>query len=324
MTRLTLAFLGICFLGRFSGCLSQDDGLSNIALGKDTFQSSTATEWVGSSSRAVDGDTEARYHDGNTCTHTQVDVNAWWAVDLGATHRVTHVDVYNRIDCCAQRTTGLTLVVSDVALSPGDSILDLDAQACAALSGDPEPLMGFDCECGAIGRYVYLYLPGEEALTLCEVEIFGYVESAENLALNQVTSQSSTATEWVGSSSRAVDGDTEARYHDGNTCTHTEVDMNAWWSVDLGSSVDVVSVLVYNRVDCCDQRTAGLTVVVTDEETDDPTSLETNCGSLVGPSTPEMTFDCDCGAIGRYVYLYLPAEEALTLCEVQVTGRVAV
>jgi hypothetical protein len=60
-----------------------------IALaGKPATQSSTG--WDGLSNRAVDGDTNGNYGAGS-CTHTQKQANAWWAVDLQATYAVDKV-----------------------------------------------------------------------------------------------------------------------------------------------------------------------------------------------------------------------------------------
>ena len=51
-------------------------------------------------------------------------------------------------------------------------------------------------------------------------------------------------------SDRAVDGNRNAHYFAGS-CTHTDSEMNAWWSVDLQHTYQVVRVDLTNRADCC-------------------------------------------------------------------------
>ena len=43
-------------------------------------------------------------------------------------------------------------------------------------------------------------------------------------------------------------------------------DKNPWWQVDLGSSVDVTKVKIYNRQDCCQSRLSGATIQLLDED----------------------------------------------------------
>ena len=72
----------------------------NLALGKGTFQSSTA--WAGEASYAVDGNPNPEFNAGS-CTHTSThDDNPWWGVDLGADYLITQVVIINRGDCCGK------------------------------------------------------------------------------------------------------------------------------------------------------------------------------------------------------------------------------
>ena len=60
-----------------------------MALGKPTNQSSTS--YNGVSSRAVDGDTNSKFFDGKSCTHTGGPGPQWWMVDLQITALITKV-----------------------------------------------------------------------------------------------------------------------------------------------------------------------------------------------------------------------------------------
>ena len=73
--------------------------IENIALGKQTFQSSDfskAGHPSGPSNKAVDGITNQSVYKGKSCSHTKNDTNAWWTVDLGHFYEITSVKIYNR------------------------------------------------------------------------------------------------------------------------------------------------------------------------------------------------------------------------------------
>jgi len=73
-----------------------------------------------------------------------------------------------------------------------------------------------------------------------------------NVALGKPTVQSSTYEGAV--SSLAVDGNRDGNSLKGSSVTHTELDTNAWWSVSLEQKYHIVSIKVFNRTDCCNNR----------------------------------------------------------------------
>ncbi|XP_026117440.1 fucolectin-4-like [Carassius auratus] len=140
----------------------------------------------------------------------------------------------------------------------------------------------------------------------------------ENLALKGTAVQSSTY-DYIYGASNALDG---IRYAPGlaSSCSHTDIELNPWWRLDLLDSYYIYKVTVTNRADCCPERTAGVEIRIGN-------SLENNgnnnprCGvtSLV-PAGSSVSFSCG-GMEGRYVNMYLPGiQKYLTLCEVEVYG----
>ena len=67
----------------------------NLAYMKPTNQSS---DYDGKfeSYRAVDGNVDPDNTGGESCAHTDNDAHSWWSVDLGSTHRIREVDVFNK------------------------------------------------------------------------------------------------------------------------------------------------------------------------------------------------------------------------------------
>ncbi|MGB1127429.1 MAG: discoidin domain-containing protein [Opitutales bacterium] len=108
------------------------------------------------------------------------------------------------------------------------------------------------------GRFVRIELPGDtRILSLAEVEVFS---AGKNIAVKQKASASSAA--HGGVPERAVDGNTDGNFANGSvTCTQ-EPSANPWWEVDLGRTVDVETIQVFNRSDCCGDRLNGFTLKI--------------------------------------------------------------
>lgn len=104
------------------------------------------------------------------------------------------------------------------------------------LNSESEPLKA---------RYVRIELPGKgKMLSLAEVQVFS---GEENVALKGTASQSST--DYNGPANLANDDNTDGHFFDAKSTTHTKVSNDPWWEVDLGSSLPIEKVVVWNRTD---------------------------------------------------------------------------
>ena len=68
---------------------------------------------------------------------------------------------------------------------------------------------------------------------------------SENIALQRNTAQ--FLQKWGRAASRAVDGNFDGLWEH-SSCTHTQLQTEPWWRVDLGSSKPVSEVFIVNRV----------------------------------------------------------------------------
>jgi len=94
-------------------------------------------------------------------------------------------------------------------------------------------------------RYVRIQRPGKQTyLMLAEVEVFS---GTQNVAVNGESSQISTGFE--GAAKRANDGNTNGKYFEANSVSHTEKADDPWWEVDLKSSLPLDRVVVWQRTD---------------------------------------------------------------------------
>ena len=94
-------------------------------------------------------------------------------------------------------------------------------------------------------RYVRIEIPGKRRmLSLAEVQVFS---GSKNIALKKPAKQSSTG--FNGPAKLAVDGNTNGDYNRAKSTTHTNVENNPWWEVDLGRPQAIAGVVVWNRTD---------------------------------------------------------------------------
>ncbi|KAM4722814.1 uncharacterized protein WCC33_008981 [Rhinophrynus dorsalis] len=314
---------------------------TNIAFRGISSQSSTYDKF-GNANNAIDGSTSKQYMSGH-CSHTDLDIEPWWRVDLTDTFNVTVVRITNRGDCCKERINGAEIRIGMMPENGGTK-----NPRCAKIEsmslGEEQTF-----HCAMVGRYVTITIPGKAAyLTLCEVKVYGHEVSgnytgisisphsgeseeseathlkyllkhsnaAPNVALQGITYQSST--DEKGESKNAADGSLENN-NPAIQCAKTNEEADPWWTVDLKSDHKVFSIAVTNRGDCCDQDLNGAEIHV--GQSASGWKKNPICGTIKSIGLGE-TFSFNChGMEGRYVTIALPGStKSLTLCEVQVFG----
>lgn len=137
--------------------------LSNVAYKKTARQSSTIHG--GLASKLTDGNRNGNWS-GNSIAHTDMDNGAWVQIDLGKSHQVTEVKIYNRTDCCSERNRDLIVAISDSPYNWQQAPYRYQVYN----AGTTAPANIFS---GKHGRYVTLYLPRRDYLNLAEVEVMG-------------------------------------------------------------------------------------------------------------------------------------------------------
>jgi hypothetical protein len=306
---------------------------SNLALGRPAMQSSTLAGYgsTPAAGSAVDGNTDGSFFDGSV-THTNLDNNAWWQVDLGTSATISSVVIYNRTDCCGSRLSDYWVFISTTPFSASDTPATLQGRVgtwSSHQSASPDPSTTIAVP-AVQGQYVRIQLSGANYLSLAEVQVWGQsaAPAPTNLALRRAAAQSSTLVGYgsISNAGSAVDGNTDGNFSDGSV-THTNLDNNAWWQVDLGSSAAVNSVVIYNRTDCCGSRLSDYWVFVSNTpfgSSDTPATLQARAGTWSSHQTaspdPSTTVSVP-AAQGQYVRIQLSGANYLSLAEVQVWGH---
>jgi chitodextrinase len=151
------------------GTVSQAEAQgANLALNQPTTQSSV--DFGGAPALAVDGNTDGTYQNGSV-THTLVEQDAWWQVDLGASQSVGTVNLFNRTDCCADRLANFYVFVSATDLT-GRSLTDIVSDASVARNHFTATVGASTAiSISATGRFVRVQKVGSGVLSLAEVQV---------------------------------------------------------------------------------------------------------------------------------------------------------
>uniref|UniRef100_A0A673MC86 Fucolectin tachylectin-4 pentraxin-1 domain-containing protein n=1 Tax=Sinocyclocheilus rhinocerous TaxID=307959 RepID=A0A673MC86_9TELE len=186
----------------------------NLALGASAVQSSTYNS-IGMAHEAVDGKRPTNYK--HTCSHTAIQNNPWWRVDLMKVYHITRITITSG----EEQISGAEIHIGNGRTNNGNSN-QLAATVWSIPSGGTVSFNFTPIE----GQYVNIFLPGmHRALSLCEVEVF-----AGNLALGARAVQSSII--FGFNAQNAVDGNRDTAVIHGS-CSLTQPGRPSWWRVDL-------------------------------------------------------------------------------------------
>ena len=139
---------------------------TNLALHKFASQSSTYvccnTDW--GAYRGVDGEKA-----GSLLFHTDNEVDPWWQVDLGARSQLTEIRIYNRLDCCKNRSRTLQVLLSD----EGHNWKVVYSHDGSIFGGADGKYLDIKLN-NEIARFVRIQLREKNWFHLAEVEVYGY------------------------------------------------------------------------------------------------------------------------------------------------------
>jgi len=280
------------------------DPVSNLAKGKNATQLTTLHDR--GADLAVDGDLA-------TSTFSTKGLG-YWMVDLGVLATITHVHVYNRIDCCKENLNTFTLQLFDA---------DYNTVSVKSFQGSEPEFLDFNMD-RSTGRYVRIVVP-DNFLMIAEVQVYGREVEAheygrlakdlpaniENFALGKPTEQSTMV--GTGYSSYAVDGLTTV--YDPMNLTITKDGFKNYWMVNLETISDILDIRVWNRADCCYDSLNEVSAEILDKD-----MKIVSTANFVGqdPYVVNLYFN---NVQGSYIRLNSP--DKLYLAEVEVFGTKA-
>jgi len=145
----------------------------NIALTGVATQSETESTTVFlDPSRAIDGNTNGSWNNGDPSISHTVGTNPWWQVDLGADKDIEEIKIYNRAE---NRETLANFTVS-VINSSGNTTFS------KVYSDYPNPILGIQTD-NTNGQIVKVQLNQSGTLSMAEVQVF---ESSNSLSTKTI------------------------------------------------------------------------------------------------------------------------------------------
>lgn len=254
----------------------------------------------------IDGRYDTAYQSGLVVgyfAHTPATRSAWVQIDLGTSVQVSKVVVYNRQDCCGDRSVGLKIALLDANRQEINSLVTTQSLTTYTLTGsaprDPcqtnnggcDPVNGIctnnngiascSCKTGYTGdgktctlsvntlpRYVYIGRADnrDEAINLAEIEVFDGT-GAKMPSSSLKPSMSDVYYSSIFGPQMLTDGRYDTAYQLGSIVgyfAHTPATRYAWMQIELPSNTQVSKVVVYNRQDCCQARSVGLKISLLD------------------------------------------------------------
>ncbi|XP_067093909.1 fucolectin-1-like [Osmerus mordax] len=305
MLKQVTFFLWLDLLGLSIGATAQ----KNLALHGKATQSFIHD--IGHASNAIDGNRNSQYEAGS-CSHTTTQAYPWWRVDLLDTYIVTSVTITNR-NTFHEKLNGAEIRIGNYIENDG-----IENPLAGVINFIPAGRsLTLRWVKGVEGRYVTVVLPGTgKTLTLCEVEVYGYLApTRDNLALQGKASQSSLHS--TGIAYNAIDGNRASNWAQAS-CSHTAANLNPWWRLDLRKTYKVFSVVITNYESPA--RLNGAEIRIGDSLNNNGNN-NPRCAVISSiPGGFTQTFHCN-GMEGRYVNVVIPGRtDYLILCEVEVYG----
>ncbi len=124
---------------------------------------------------ARDGNTDGDWRNGSV-THTELEIDPWWEIDLGGMHTVDHLLVWNRTDCCVERLASYHVFISEAPFATADAGALMNDPGVIHYTFAEAPLPTQRVDVGLEARYVRVQLAGADYLSLAEVEVYGAYE----------------------------------------------------------------------------------------------------------------------------------------------------
>ncbi|ESO87587.1 hypothetical protein LOTGIDRAFT_166468 [Lottia gigantea] len=145
--------------------------------------------------------------------------------------------------------------------------------------------------------------------------------TSENIALGKETRQSSIYTNngrKKSVSSNAVDGNTDSDYRSGS-CTHTKNHKDPWWCVDLQSTQQFQSIILYNRK-TNKERLKGFSIKVSETGECDQSTFESSqvCYKDRSSRSEDIYAVDNCNITeGQFIFITVPTG-IVSVCEVEI------
>ncbi|XP_038052727.1 uncharacterized protein LOC119725395 [Patiria miniata] len=281
--------------------------LTGLPSSQSSDYSNSSGTWYASG--AVDGSLLYGY-DVAHCSHTDLDQNPWWKIDMTSVHCIGKIAIRNP----DHLEHDVRLRLQGAVVRAGLSDAHLDNPTCGSPVSLYQALINdwieFTCDPSRPARYVSVDIPRETWLSLAEVMVWPCELHPAALNLTDKPSTQSSTDGFIPG--KAVDSLPGEPY-----CSRTMEEMNPWWKLDLKASQCLGKIRVRPSVNGPHLQDGVVRAGLSDRHTNN-----VMCGtpvSQVQAETDEFAeFTCDPPVLARYVSVDIPGMARLGLCEVTV------
>lgn len=135
------------------------------------------------------------------------------------------------------------------------------------------------------------------------------------LPKNGIAEQSSTYSDWNGRRSTASFGyDGVYPQHETVYCTATESSLPIWWKVTLGFTAKIMSIEIYNRRGCCEDRLGNSVIEIIN------TSGEVQFCAKVGDTNGVFVVNVECDKVLKGNTVIITNTKVINIWEVDIYG----
>ncbi|MBI9040830.1 PA14 domain-containing protein [Lutibacter sp.] len=138
------------------------DGVTNRSLAGTATLSTTYPG--GDASKGNDNNTNGNWSAGSILHSNGTNTNDWWEIDLGALYTLSHINIYNRTDCCSDRLSNMYVMASDTPFNTsGNNTANLTAALAnsdftyqfGAITNSTMQVVTFPTYCTSYGNTTY-------------------------------------------------------------------------------------------------------------------------------------------------------------------------
>lgn len=160
---------------------------TNLAIRPNTTATQSSTALDAAADRARDNNTDGIFANGSV-THTNEEANPWWQTDLGFSSPIKSVEIWNRTDCCGDRTTDFYVFLAATDMSQrtlGDLLADSNVWKSPKITAVPNPSLTVQVG-EQTGRFVMVRLEGTRSLHLAEIKVIRGTEDYAAATVGQL------------------------------------------------------------------------------------------------------------------------------------------
>uniref|UniRef100_A0A087YMC5 Fucolectin tachylectin-4 pentraxin-1 domain-containing protein n=1 Tax=Poecilia formosa TaxID=48698 RepID=A0A087YMC5_POEFO len=246
-----------------------------------------------------------------TCSHTNQQTNPWWSVDLHGVYNIT----------CICQCQDLHRELSSRLYLLGNLHMEINVKVQNITAFLSNQINVYEFPSSMSRRYVTVIRPENTFMVLCDVKITGTkMENSNKPNIQLMDKRAYQSTTYTGideihyTADRALDGNQ-------STCSHTNQQIDPWWSVDLQDVYNISCISIYNvHQDNKVTNISGAKIYIGNSRQNNGINNKLVQNITAFLANQINVFEFPSSVSGRYVTVIRPGNTFMVLCDVKITG----